>query len=93
MSWLAAQVSWLLCRCRATLSVELRPATGHTDEGESTVSVSRIDLGADAIIHAEATCDFEALVAWAVGVTGERPFTVFELSQPARLVIDIFNGF
>jgi len=29
------------------------------------------------------------MVAWAVGITGERPFNVFELSNPARLVIDV----
>jgi hypothetical protein len=76
----------------ATLSVELRPAAAHDDDGESTVDVSEIELGGGAITKAESTCDFEAIVVWAVGMTGERPFNVFELGEPARLVIDIANA-
>lgn len=33
--------------------------------------------------------DFEALVIWVVGLTEQRPFVVTELTDPARLVIDI----
>lgn len=73
----------------AMLSVELRPSTAHTDQGESTMDVSSINLGGTAITKAESSCDFEAIVAWDVGVTGEQPFNVFELSEPTRLVIDI----
>ena len=73
------------------LSIEIQPATAHNDSGESTVDVREIDLGGTAITEAEGTCDLEALVAWVVGVTGQRPFKVFELSGPPRLVIDIAN--
>ena len=34
-------------------------------------------------------CAFEAMAIWLVGVTEYQPFRVFELSSPARLVIDI----
>ena len=33
--------------------------------------------------------DFEALVVWVVGVDRPRPFNVFQLDDPDRLVIDV----
>ncbi len=35
------------------------------------------------------TGGFEAVLAWAVGVDGRRPFRVTTLTDPSRIVIDI----
>lgn len=36
--------------------------------------------------------DFEALLVWVVGVDQRRPFNVFQLDGPDRLVIDVGHG-
>jgi hypothetical protein len=41
------------------------------------------------ILQLYQTNNFEALSTWAVGLDRVRPFTVFTLSDPPRLVVDI----
>lgn len=38
------------------------------------------------------TGGFEAVLTWAVGVSGKRPFRVVRLDDPPRLVIDVANA-
>lgn len=52
--------------------------------GPSTVTGS-----ADAVTEVVLRGDFEALLSWVIGVRGGRPFRVFTLSGPPRLVVDI----
>jgi hypothetical protein len=37
----------------------------------------------------ELSCDFEGEVSWVLGLSARKPYRVHELSDPARLVIDI----
>ena len=41
------------------------------------------------ILELEQVENFEGMSVWAIGLDGERPFTVFTLGDPARLVVDI----
>ena len=38
------------------------------------------------------TCDFEAQVAWVLGLGSPNPYRVMELENPARLVVDVRHG-
>lgn len=52
--------------------------------GPSTVTGS-----GNAVTEVVLRGDFEALLSWVIGVRGGRPFRVFTLSGPPRLVVDI----
>ena len=41
------------------------------------------------IVEAKQTCDFEAEVAWALGVARVTDFLVTTLSNPTRVVVDV----
>jgi hypothetical protein len=72
----------------AFVSISLEPAAGHTDDGEATVPQDVPAEGTAAIREVRGFCDFEAQVGYAVSLSGARPYRVFELSEPARLVVD-----
>ena len=74
---------------RRVLLVRLTPAQAHTEEGRATVRQleRRVSLGA--LREMKSLCDFEAQVEWALGLTASKRFRVMELSNPARLVLDI----
>lgn len=48
-----------------------------------------ISVKGDVLKHIRLICDFEAVVEWVVGLDSERDFTVFALSEPPRIGIDI----
>jgi hypothetical protein len=48
-----------------------------------------IDVGAGSVDQVVFVEDFEASMEWVIGLTGEKPFDVFTLEDPTRLVIDI----
>ncbi|MCB2224603.1 MAG: AMIN domain-containing protein [Actinobacteria bacterium] len=48
-----------------------------------------IPVGTGAVVEVAFVDDFEAAMEWVIGLTGERPFKVFTLENPTRLVIDI----
>jgi hypothetical protein len=73
----------------AALQVNLLIAQAHDDEGNLTIPSTDIAAGYPAIVQALSSCDFEALVTCVAGTEGDRPFRVFELSGPTRLVIDV----
>lgn len=72
----------------AMLVVKMQPADGHNQSGQPTV---QRDLQANltSIIRAFGICDFEALVDYAVALSGQKPFQVTTLNNPPRLVIDV----
>lgn len=57
--------------------------------GTPTVSPTHLVPQFPEIREVQEICGFEALAVWAVGVQQQKPFRVFELQNPARLVIDI----
>lgn len=71
------------------LQVRLTPAQAHTDEGEATVENRERRLALPVLKELELTCDFEADVTWVVGVSSPNRYRVQELSNPARLVVDV----
>jgi hypothetical protein len=74
------------------LSIHVRPARAHTDRGEATVTDRRRSLRLGVLRELVVTCDFEAHVVWVAGVASPNRFRAFELSAPARLVVDIAHG-
>ena len=82
----------------AFLSVTMRPASGFdlsTGEGEQTYEgptrIAGADSGASVIQEVVRTGDFEAVLAWVIGVSDRVDFRVDELNGPSRLVIDVRN--
>lgn len=72
----------------AALAVSMQPAAAHTDAGEPTVSAPDAS-GLAMVQRLASTCDFEGEVAWALGVEERRPYRVFTLSDPSRIVVDV----
>ncbi|MES2641861.1 MAG: hypothetical protein V4850_20395 [Myxococcota bacterium] len=72
----------------ALLLVQFTPASAHDDAGASTTEKEAKPALAN-VREIERTCDFEGVVAFVVGVGAPNPFRVFELTAPARLVVDV----
>lgn len=73
-----------------TLAVHFDFTNAHTDAGVSSIPSTNVSGPGHSILNSESTCDFEAVVEWAVGVDGgEQPFTVTLLEGPNRVVIDV----
>ena len=77
----------------ATLQIQL-PGTYVYDaaadgDGGPTVPTGPLFPNLPTIREVTEICAFEALAIWLVGVSERQPFRVFELSSPARLIIDI----
>lgn len=51
-----------------------------------------IDVDAPVLRRIRQTCDFEATLEWAIAVDERRPFRVFTLKDPPRLVVDVSAG-
>jgi hypothetical protein len=71
------------------LEIRLEPAYAHDELGKPTVHDREQSLDLPVVREAELTCDFEAVVTWVVGVTSPNRYRVMELTEPARLVVDI----
>ncbi|HUP02124.1 MAG TPA: hypothetical protein VM737_11470 [Gemmatimonadota bacterium] len=77
------------------LEVRLEPARAHDEAGKPTLREAsgardrRLDPGLPVVRELARTCDFEAVVAYVMGVTSPNPFRVAELETPPRLVVDI----
>lgn len=75
----------------AILEVRIDQAVGHTEAGQPTID-AEVDGPGGTIEEAVRSCDFEGVVTYAVGTTGQQPFKVTTLQGPARLVIDVFKN-
>lgn len=71
------------------LEVRLTPARAHTEQGRATVQNRERALDYPVLRELEVTCDFEADVTVVLGVASPNPYRVLELSDPARLVVDV----
>lgn len=74
---------------QAFMTVRLSPANAHDENGQSTADISQANGTGQEILDVESTCDFEAVVGWAIGLAAQQPFRVTTLTEPSRLVIDI----
>lgn len=75
------------------LVVTMNPASGVSLDG---ATYKQFYSGPEAITgpgtpiaEVVQTGDFEAVLTWAIGVNGEKPFKVSKLQSPTRLVIDV----
>jgi hypothetical protein len=77
----------------AILLVTIRQAQAHDDQGKGTIDGGIQDAplpaGATVIKSGKQICDFEGVVQWAFGTSGEKNFKVSTLEDPTRIVIDI----
>lgn len=79
----------LMIRDDAVLELHLEPTRGYTEEGAATVDHSAQSFGFEALKEGDVSCDFEAVFTVVLGITQRLPFRVDELSNPARLVVDV----
>jgi hypothetical protein len=77
----------------AVLLVRMEPALDADLSQESAppsyTGPTRFSPDTTAVVELVRIGGFEAVLTWAIGVDGERPFRVTRLQDPARLVIDI----
>ena len=72
------------------LQVNLEPANAHTEEGRATEAPRHVTDPAGANLRElRRICDFEAQVQYVIGVASPNRFRAFQLTGPARLVVDI----
>lgn len=71
------------------LQVGMTTAAAHDDDGNLTIDATQLSAGFPQMTEAIQICDFEGHVTWVVGAQAKAPFRAFELSGPARLVVDI----
>ncbi len=73
----------------ALLQVRFTPANAHDDQGSMTIDSNQLMPALTTLLEAEQTCDFEADVAWALGLSQEVDFRVLELDNPPRIAVDV----
>lgn len=71
------------------LSIDLRPAAAHDDQGYATVRSRDLATDLPAVLRLRSTCDFEAVVTWVAAVRSPNRFRVTELADPTRVVVDV----
>jgi hypothetical protein len=74
---------------RAVLAVRFTSTAAHSEAGQPTIKQTTLPGPGGVITEARQTCDFEGVVAWAIGVTGMQRYKVTLLDAPRRVVIDI----
>ncbi|MEQ1501022.1 MAG: hypothetical protein ABMB14_02275 [Myxococcota bacterium] len=76
----------------AFLEVRLSPAQAHTEAGQPTLTFTEQALDLGVARELQATCDFEGVVIWMIGLGSKVPFRVTEKANPPRLVVDLHPG-
>jgi hypothetical protein len=73
----------------AILRVRFDATQAHNEAGQLTIDALQVDGPGNSIVEALRFCDFEGVVEWAVGTSGEENFKVALLEDPSRVVIDV----
>ena len=73
----------------AVLSVRFSQAAAHDQSAQPTFTPKDLSGPGTTILEAKASCDFEGVVGWAVGIKAKQNFKVTTLQNPTRLVIDV----
>lgn len=71
------------------LLVTMQPSNAHTETGQSTIKNLQLNPDLNVLKELKRICDFEAQVQWILGLTSPNQYRVMELTNPARLVVDI----
>jgi hypothetical protein len=74
----------------AQIYVRLEPAVAHDSNGNATVSPLSFAPNDPSIMELKSTCDFEGIVAWAIG-TEERYYTVTTAQTPPRIIVEVYH--
>ncbi|MCA1604275.1 MAG: hypothetical protein LC775_02050 [Acidobacteria bacterium] len=74
------------------LMIGLQPANAHTEGGQPTVHNRQMDPNFAVLRQLKLICDFEAEVQWVLAVSSPNRYRVLELTNPARLVVDITHN-
>jgi len=75
---------------KAFMRVDMNPAWAHSNEtGAPSVREREKRLNLPVVIEFKQVEDFEGVVSYALGLSKRKPFRVTEMSNPARLVIDV----
>ncbi len=77
---------------RALLKVRMEPAQAHDDTGNPTAP-ARLAVALPNVMNVVGAGDFEAVTTYGIGLAKRTPFTVFTLTKPSRLVIDVGAAF
>lgn len=77
----------------AFLELRLHPASGYDATAEEWTPTytgpDRVTGSTSIVTEVVRTGDFEAMLAWTIGLDHEAPFAVTWLSDPVRLVVDL----
>jgi hypothetical protein len=73
---------------QAALKVHFDPAGQHEDF-VPTNAPRQLSGPGNSILESKSICDFEAVLEWAMGTSGVKPFSVTVLDNPKRVVIDV----
>ena len=71
------------------LMVSLQPANAHTESGQPMARNVQLNPDSGLLKDLKLICDFEAEVQWIMGLSSPNKYRVLELTNPARLVVDI----
>ncbi len=74
------------------LVVQIMPADAHTEAGVPTIQDRQQKPNLEVLKELKLICDFEGEVSWVLGLSSRNPYRVLELSNPARLVIDVAHA-
>jgi len=74
---------------QAMLEVHFDTTNAHNEQGQLTIDATEVSGPGNAILKSVGTCDFEAVVNWAIGTTGVKNYKVALLENPTRVVIDV----
>jgi hypothetical protein len=69
--------------------IRMQPSNAHTEAGEASVQNRQQSPNLAVLKELKLICDFEADVQWILGVASPNRYRVLELTNPARLVVDI----
>ena len=75
----------------ALLGVTFSSATAH--DATAFLTPERTTCGLPNVIQVVRSGDFEAVLSFGIGLARQRPFNVFTLTNPSRVVIDITSNF
>jgi hypothetical protein len=73
------------------LQISMDTAQAHNDAGQPTITDRDRHLNCRNLKQLVLTCDFEAKVAFLVGLDSKKPYRVIELQNPTRLIVDVKN--
>ena len=72
------------------LQVNFESTNAHTEEGRPTNAPRHVaDPAGTNLRELRRTCDFEAQVQYVIGVASPNRYRAFQLTAPARLVVDV----